>query len=196
MLIPRNCSYKNSNHVQEEKRELERNKMELTYLCGMLYIMCTRQISNVFKMEISKILRPQDTFLEHFVESSNTYIRNSLCCYFRLAGVYFSTFPTCSQRKITQASECNSMAWSKRQGGLSACTVFTRLCAQLVRGCVPWEGRETNQERCHVAGGTRQVMVLWSSGTILPHRVLITRVQKAAQKCILFQFHLLKGSRK
>lgn len=107
MLIPPNYSYKNSNRVQEKKRETERNKMELTYLCGVLYIMCKKQVSEVFKMEISKILRPSDMFLEHFVQSSNTYIRNSLFCYFRLEGVYFSTFPTCDQ-KITQASEFNS----------------------------------------------------------------------------------------
>ena len=144
MLIPPNCSSKNSNHVWEKKREIERNKMELTYLCGMLYIMCTKQVSKVFKMEISKILRPYDMFLEHSVGSSNTYIRNSLFCYFRLAAVYFSTFPTCDQRKITQASEFNSTAWSKWQGAcLPACTVFTRLCARLVRGCAPWDKRGT-----------------------------------------------------
>lgn len=92
---------------RRKKKETERNKMELTYLCGIVHKMCTKQVSEVFKMEISKILRPSDTFLEHFVQSSNTYIRNSLFCYFRLEGVYFSTFPTCDQ-KITQASEFDS----------------------------------------------------------------------------------------
>lgn len=111
-LIPSNCSYKNNNHVQGGKGAIERNKMELTYLYGMLYIMCTKQVSKVFKKKISKILRTHDIFLEHFVESPKRYIRNLLFCYFPLA-VYFSTFSTCNQRKIIQASQFNSIAQSK-----------------------------------------------------------------------------------
>lgn len=78
MLIPPNFSYKTP-VMYRGKKDTETNKMELTYSCGMLYIICTKQMSKVFQMKTT------DMFLEHFVESSNKNIRNSLLYYFPLA---------------------------------------------------------------------------------------------------------------
>lgn len=49
MLIRPNYSYKTAILYRKEKKEAETNKMELMYSYGMLYIICTKQVSKGFQ---------------------------------------------------------------------------------------------------------------------------------------------------